>query len=82
MLHIIKKSQKNDCGTKIYITQILPTIMIIDVYKNYVFCYLVLLSRLRLLATCWTLRNGIDITDMYNIDKKYKELLTQSIIDK
>jgi len=56
--------------------------MIIDVYKNYVFDYLDLLSQIRLLATCWTLRNGLDITDMYNIDEKYKKLMTQSIIDK
>jgi len=27
-------------------------------------------------------RNELDITDMYNIDNKYKERLTQSIIDK
>ena len=55
--------------------------MIIDVYKNYVFDYLDLLSQIRLLATCRTLRNELYITDMYNIDSKYKSLLTQTIID-
>jgi len=56
--------------------------MIIDVYKHYIFDYLDLLSQIRLFATCWEFRNGLDITDMYNIDDKYKEQLTQTIIDK
>ena len=56
--------------------------MIIDIYKNYVFDYLDLLSQIRLLATCWTLRNGLDIIDMYNIDDKYKKLITKSIINR
>ena len=53
--------------------------MIIDVYKNYVFDYLDLLSQIRLSSTCRTLRNGLDITDMYNIGDKYKKLLTQTM---
>ena len=56
--------------------------MILDVHKNYVFDYLDLLSQIRLLTIRWTLRYGLDITDMYNIDDKYQELLTQSIIDR
>ena len=56
--------------------------MIIDVYKNYVFDYLDLFSQIRLLLTCRTFRNELDIIDMYNIDKKYKKLLTQPIIDR
>ena len=55
--------------------------MIIDVYKNYVFDYLYLLSQIRLLAICWALRNGLDVIDMHKIDDKYKKRLMQSIID-
>jgi len=56
--------------------------MIIDIYKHYIFDYLDLLSQIRLLATCWTFRNELDMTDMYNIDDKYKYRLTQTVIDK
>ena len=56
--------------------------MIIDVYKNYVFDYLDLLFQIRLLATCRTFRDELGITDMYNIDDKYKKLITQSIVDR
>ena len=56
--------------------------MIIDAYKNYVFDYSYLLSQIRLLATCWEFRNGLDISDMYNIDDKYRSRLTQTIIDR
>ena len=34
------------------------------------------------MATCRTFRNELDITDIYNIDEKYKKILTQSIIDR
>ena len=70
------------CSAIYVLPKYISTIMIIDVYKNYVFDYLDMLSQIRLLATCWEFRNGLDITDMYNIDYKYKSSLTQTIIDR
>ena len=56
--------------------------MIIDIYKLYVFNYLDMLFKIRLLDTCRTSINWLDITEMHNIDDKYKEQLTQPIIDR
>lgn len=54
-------------------------IIIYDIFENYTFNYLDLLSQLRLRATCKEL-NKLRITDLYNIPNKYREKLTQKII--
>ena len=50
-------------------------------YTKNMFLVIWILSKIRMVTTCSTLRNWLDITGMHNIDGKYKKLLTQSIID-
>lgn len=52
----------------------------IDIHQFCIFPFLDLLSQLRLRSVCHKFY-GIHITDLYNIDIKYKKKLTQQIID-
>ena len=52
----------------------------LEIWKFEIFPKLDLLSQLRLRATCKYFYTNLDITDLYNIDYKYKERLNDKIL--
>ena len=52
----------------------------LEIWKFEIFPKLDILSQLRLRATCKYFYTNLDITDLYNIDYKYREKLTDEIL--